>query len=45
MKEEIYIFGATLLKNSRGPLCNQRNAPDEKSLRESDRLQWTCMER
>ena len=38
VEEEIYILGATLLESPRGPLCNQRDARDEESLREPGRL-------
>src|SRR3990170_7760805 len=38
VEEEIYILGPTLLERPRGPLCNQRDACDEESLREPARL-------
>jgi hypothetical protein len=38
VEEEIYILGAMLLEIPRDSLCNQRDAPDEESVREPARL-------
>jgi hypothetical protein len=38
VEEEIYILRASVLEIPGGPLYNQRDAPDKKSLRESARI-------